>query len=151
MTVHTTGSNGLTLFLDSEELSRMGREHLDEPTALTLVRDALRNMGMSADPLEISAFVGNGGAMVVALLDGGEPCVWAFYRLAGTDALLELLALNKGADPPYKIFALDGAFYIAIREQAKFPPAVSEFGSRVYKPQSFLTFLEEHNSLSEVQ
>ncbi|MCL2085097.1 MAG: hypothetical protein FWH06_07565 [Oscillospiraceae bacterium] len=149
MTVHTVGSNGLTLFLDAEELSRVGRGLIDEPTALTLVRGALRDMGMSADPLEISAFVGKGGAMVVALLEDSEPGQWAFFRLPDADALLELMSLSarrRAACGQHRVFDLGGVYYIAVREQAgrKLPPAVSEFGSRVYKPQSFLTFLEEH-------
>lgn len=153
MTVHTIGDSGLTLFLDPQDFVTLGLEQsqLDELRARTLIKDTMEHMGLSNGLLEISAFVGKGGAMVVALLENNAPQSWLFYQVSNTDALLDIWQLTAAA--PCRIFRLNNVYYIAVCEEtaaqetlAKLP----EFGVKLYRPQSFLVYLEEHAASADL-
>lgn len=141
MTIHTTGENGLTLFLDAEDLAQLGNVEFNENTARKLVKTTLKEMGISTGAVEISAFFGKGGAMVVALLGEKSRQQWCFYKLTDSDALLDVWKLSEGIERRY--FKLDDAHYIAFPEDEE-PSEMSEFGKRIYRPQAFLSYLEEH-------
>ena len=141
MTIHTTGENGLTLFLDADDLAQLGNIELNENTARKLVKTTLKEMGISTGAVEISAFFGKGGAMVVALLGDKNRRQWCFYKLNDSDALLDVWRLSEGYERRY--FRLKDAHYIAFPENGE-PAAMSEFGKRLYRPQGFLSYLEEH-------
>lgn len=141
MTIHTTGENGLTLFLDAEDLAQLGNVEFNENTARKLVKTTLKEMGISTGAVEISAFFGKGGAMVVALLGEKSRQQWCFYKLTDSDALLDVWKLSEGIERRY--FKLDNAHYIAFPEDEE-PTEMSEFGKRIYRPQAFLSYLEEH-------
>lgn len=142
LTIHTTGENGLTLFLDADDLAQMGNVELNENTARKLVKTTLKEMGINTGAVEISAFFGKGGAMVVALLGDKNQKQWCFYKLTDSDALLDVWKLSEGIEK--RCFKLNDAHYIAFPENEE-PSGMSEFGKRLYRPQAFLSYLEEHD------
>lgn len=142
MTIHTAGENGLALFLDAADMALFGNAELNENAAKQLVKTTLREMGLELGPIEISAFYGKGGAMLVALLESERPKSWSFYKLPDHDALLDVWKLSKDCERRY--FRVKNEHYIAFPENME-PPNVSEFGKRLYRPQLFMTYLEEHD------
>ncbi|GHV32476.1 hypothetical protein FACS18949_03500 [Clostridia bacterium] len=148
MTIHTTGSNGITLFLDRDDLRRVG-SNLDSASARGLVRDTMRNMGLLAEPREISAFMGRDSAMVIALWDDDAPLDWIFFQTKDSDALLEMRGLAEEHGAALRLYRVGGVYYAALCEQTApdgLAGMLTEYGSRVFRPASYLTFLEEHSS-----
>jgi hypothetical protein len=141
MTIHNTGENGLTLFLDADDLAQLGNIDLNENTARKLVKTTLKEMGINTGAVEISAFFGKGGAMVVALLGDKNRQPWCFYKISDSDTLLDVWKLSEKHQRKY--FKLDNAHYIAFPENDE-PCGISEYGKRLYRPQAFLSYLEEH-------
>jgi hypothetical protein len=142
MTIHTAGENGLALFLDADDLALLGNTELNEKTAKKLVNSTLHDMGLEIRPVEISAFFGKQGAMLVALLGCGMPKQWAFYKLPDQNAFLDVWKIS--GDYERRHFKIKDEYYIAFPELAE-PPSMNEFGKRVYRPQLFMKYLEEHN------
>ena len=144
MKIHTAGENGLALFLDAEDMALLGNVGLNEKTAKKLVNSTLYNMGLDVGPIEISAFFGKRGAMLVALLGRELPKHWAFYKLSDQNALIDVWKLSGGFERRH--FRVKDEHYIAFPEIAE-PPGINEFGKRVYRPQLFMKYLEEHNEM----
>ena len=142
MTIHTAGENGLALFLDADDLALLGNTELNEKTAKKLVNSTLHDMGLEIGPIEISAFFGKQGAMLVALLGSGMPRQWAFYKISCQNAFLDAWQMSQGCERRH--FKIKDEYYIAFPEFSE-PPQMNEFGKRVYRPQLFMKYLEEHN------
>lgn len=149
MIVHRSGVNGLTLYIDAEEMACCGFDELGEDAARALAEVAISDLGLTASLNEIEAFAGAGGALIFASLRARPRAV--MFEFSCLDYLLDAaksaLYLEPGGS---SLYLLDGKYIlVGFNASDAFALHMSEYARRMPDLDGYELFLREHGKLLE--